>query len=498
MTWVTVVLLGGAAVCGLIYVTRREPVDPKIPKVKGGLPILGHTTLLARLVREGRLFLQTEKWVAEYGNTYCLPILGINSITFTDAAMIRQVLNDSNSFVTSFSMREVVSSLGDTILLTMDGAHWKRHRKLLQPSFGAPQLRLVHELTNRETDRLFSDWHQSADHQVEALEGLKTLTMNIIGQLGFSMRFEEGGSHHNAVARVFVGMGRRIAYPWRWSWRFLMDDQDTYEQAVKDLRGVVAEILDSRISALASDPPSLQNKESIKDVIDVMLATRLEGEAALSRDEMLDEILTLYLAGHETTSNGLFWCMFCLATNPTEQDRLREEVLKVSGSQSPTYEDIPKMTYLDGFIRECLRLHPPAPIVSRLAVKDVQVGPYTVHAGNDVLINIYGAQTDLRYWKDPKKLDPERWQNPEEGKGAYLPFGHGHKMCLGWRVAMTEMLCFVARLVQSYTVSLSEEQARLVVPFQTFTVTCFNPVHFTLVPVVKGQGVAPTTMSSGV
>eukprot|EP00123_Amoebidium_parasiticum_P014030 comp22288_c1_seq2/m.33038 comp22288_c1_seq2/g.33038 ORF comp22288_c1_seq2/g.33038 comp22288_c1_seq2/m.33038 type:complete len:491 (-) comp22288_c1_seq2:215-1687(-) len=482
MTWVTVVLLGGAAVCGLIYVTRREPVDPKIPKVKGGLPILGHTTLLARLVREGRLFLQTEKWVAEYGNTYCLPILGINSITFTDAAMIRQVLNDSNSFVTSFSMREVVSSLGDTILLTMDGAHWKRHRKLLQPSFGAPQLRLVHELTNRETDRLFSDWHQSADHQVEALEGLKTLTMNIIGQLGFSMRFEEGGSHHNAVARVFVGMGRRIAYPWRWSWRFLMDDQDTYEQAVKDLRGVVAEILDSRISALASDPPSLQNKESIKDVIDVMLATRLEGEAALSRDEMLDEILTLYLAGHETTSNGLFWCMFCLATNPTEQDRLREEVDRVCGTNEPTYEAVNNMPYLEGVVKETLRLYPPAPSFGRTPTKDTVVGGLTVRAGRDVLaVSAYTMHRDPEYWPDPDTFKPERWTEGEEvSKQAFMPFGHGPKTCVGWRVAMAEMRVFVARFMQAFTVSLSEQQARLVVPFQTITLTCLNPVRFTL------------------
>ena len=168
--------------------------------------------------------------------------------------------------------------------------------------------------------------------------------------------------------------------------------------------------------------------------------------------QVRDELLTLFLAGHETTSVALTWIWYLLSQNPEVEAKLHAEIDSVLDGRNPSFDDLPQLRYTNAVFSEGLRLYPPAWAIARRALEDVELGGYLVPKGSIVLMCTFVTQRDARWYIDPEQFRPERWlgENPERPKFAYFPFGGGARVCIGERFAGMEGPLLLASIAQKW------------------------------------------------
>jgi len=214
----------------------------------------------------------------------------------------------------------------------------------------------------------------------------------------------------------------------------------------------------------------------------VLLAAVDEDNGVRMSDQQLrDEMMTLFMAGHETTAAALTWTWYLLSRHPEVDAKLIEELHRVLAGRAPAATDLPKLPYAEMVIREAIRLYPPGPLFGREAVEDVTIGGYTLPAGSIVMVNTYALQRDPRFYTDPEQFDPERFRPGWEDRiprYAYLPFGGGPRVCIGNGFAMMEARLILATVAQHHKLSL--EGSEDVEPIQLVTLRPRGPVRMRL------------------
>jgi cytochrome P450 len=219
--------------------------------------------------------------------------------------------------------------------------------------------------------------------------------------------------------------------------------------------------------------------ESHEDLLSVLLAAAgEEGGARMSDKQLRDEMMTLFLAGHETTANAMTWTWYLLSRHPEVEAKLAEELRRVLAGRAPSVEDLPKLPYTEMVIREALRLYPPVPGVGREPIEDVTLAGYNVAKGSLVLVNIYAIQHDERFFDEPERYDPDRFAPGWEERiprHAYLPFGGGPRVCIGNGFAMMEARLILATVAQRYKLSL--DLGETIKPIQLVTLRPSGPVR---------------------
>jgi cytochrome P450 len=210
---------------------------------------------------------------------------------------------------------------------------------------------------------------------------------------------------------------------------------------------------------------------SDNDLLARLLAARdEESGAGMSDRQLRDEMMTLFLAGHETTANALTWTIYLLSQHPDVGERLGLELDTVLGGRAPTSADLPKLTYTEMVVRESMRLYPPAPGFAREPVEDVTIGGYAVPKGSLISILTTVLHRDERFFPDPERFDPDRfaagWMD-RIPRYAYLPFGGGPRVCIGNGFAMMEARLILATLAQRYRFTLAPGQT--ITPVQLVT-----------------------------
>jgi cytochrome P450 len=186
-----------------------------------------------------------------------------------------------------------------------------------------------------------------------------------------------------------------------------------------------------------------------------------EGDGGrMTEKELRDQLVTLFLAGHETTSHALSWALYCLSQNPAAEQALHEEVDAVLGAEGrdPTYEDLERMPWGEQVISEAMRLYPPVYSIARAAHEDTEIGGYPVRAGSEVMLWVYMTHHDPRFFPEPEAFRPERFTAEEEAKRprlAYLPFGAGPRACIGKVFAMIEARLLLATIVRRWRLELA-------------------------------------------
>jgi cytochrome P450 len=180
----------------------------------------------------------------------------------------------------------------------------------------------------------------------------------------------------------------------------------------------------------------------------------------MSDKQLRDEIMTIFLAGHETTANALTWGLYLLSQYPEVEKKYLEEINRVLEGKTPTLEDMRNMPYLTQIIHEVLRLYPPAWILGRTAMEDDFIDGYLVKKGNNILISPYQVHRDKNFWENPNDFIPERF-TPEKMKDlhkfVYFPFGGGPRFCIGNNFAMIEMQLIFAMIGQKYKLTLQPD-----------------------------------------
>src|SRR4029079_14683060 len=208
------------------------------------------------------------------------------------------------------------------------------------------------------------------------------------------------------------------------------------------------------------------------DLLSMLLAARDEDDGKPMTDEQIrDEALTLFLAGHETTANALTWTWFLLSQNSEKEAKLYEELNRILGDRSPTIDDVPNLKYTEAVLAESMRLYPPAWAIGRLAVEEHEICGYKIPFGALLLLSPYVTQRDGRYWPQPDEFIPERWEtqsSKEAGqKNIYLPFGGGIRRCIGESFAWTESILLIATLARKWKLRVVPEQKSGVHPMIT-------------------------------
>jgi cytochrome P450 len=218
--------------------------------------------------------------------------------------------------------------------------------------------------------------------------------------------------------------------------------QVRFRRARRDLQRVVDQLVADRVS----------RTDDRDDVLSrLIVSTAEEADPRVGRERLRDELVTLLLAGHETTASTLSWTLYLIDEHPEVRERLHDEAVKVLGDRSPTYEDLHHLRYTAMVVEEVMRMYPPVWLLPRKALADDEVGGYHVPAGADVLISPYTLHRHPQFWDEPERFDPERFDpalSTDRPRYAYIPFGAGPRFCVGNHLGMMEATFVIAMLAR--------------------------------------------------
>jgi cytochrome P450 len=215
----------------------------------------------------------------------------------------------------------------------------------------------------------------------------------------------------------------------------------------------------------------------------MMMKARDEDGSQMNDKQLRDEVMTLFLAGHETTALVLAWSWYLLGSNPDAEKKFHAELDEVIGDREPTFEDLPRLKYTEQIAKEVMRLYPPAYGLGREAINDCEIGGYPVPAGTQVFMFQWVTQRDARFFDEPLAFKPDRWTAEFEAqlpRYAYFPFGGGPRACVGASFAMMEMILVLAAIGQRFQLELVRDH-----PVETYPAMSLRPKHGVKVIVKK-------------
>jgi cytochrome P450 len=386
-----------------------------------------------------------------YGDVYFVPDNDQGLYVFRHPDHLREVLIDQAAkFQKKHSAFEQLSQVLGQGLLTTDGDVWRKHRRMIQPAFSLARLESYVETMGQESERTCTEWLQQP--QRDAARDMMALTLRIVCRTLFSYDVQqESDTVRQAMATINALLARPEITP---AW---LPTPRRYKlnQANSTLDHLILGVIQQRRASTAPHAPNdlLQALLEAVDPDDPQ-------QAALSETEIRDHLVTLFLAGHETTAQALTWAWYLLAQHPEVEQRLAAEIHQVLGGRTPNADDLPTLVYTEQVIKETMRLYPPVYLIVRKARESVTIAGYTLPAGAEVALWVYMTQRDQRWFENPAAFVPERFAPGKEQalpKAAYLPFGLGPRMCIGKSFAMMEAKVILATLVQRFHGSLTSK-----------------------------------------
>ena len=357
--------------------------------------------------------------------------------------LIRDVLvtHDWN-FVKGPGLRASKPILGDG-LLTSEGELHRRQRRLVQPAFHTARLASYAQTMVACADGLRTEWAAGPIYAIE--QEMMRLTLQIVGRTLFSADLQHDatgiGQSLTRALRLFLALNSPLA-------QLLSPVRKWGERKVRRARREIEQVLRKVIEEHRKNP------DQFDDMLSMLMHSHDDTSAGyMSEELLLDESLTLFLAGHETTANALTWAWYLLAQHPDSAEMLHAELDRVLTGRLPTLADLPALEFTGKVFREALRLYPPAWIIAREAVTAYRMGNVEVPPGATLLMSPYATQRDPRFWDDPEEFNPDRWTEESavhRPKFAFYPFGAGTRVCIGEHFAMMEGALLIATLAQQW------------------------------------------------
>jgi cytochrome P450 len=349
-------------------------------------------------------------------------------------------------FRKSFGTRMLIPLLGHG-LLTAEGDEWLRHRRLASPAFHRARVEGYGRTMAHYAEDSADAWRKG--QAVDLHDDMTALTLRIVARTLFdtdvTARIEE-------VARL--GTEIQDFYYLRFaSLRFLIP---TWLPTPGNRRlGAATRRLDEVVYGIIRDR---RPDDDRGDLLSMLLQARDELGAGMSERQVRDEVMTLLLAGHETTALALTWAFLLLDRNPEARDRLEAELAEVLGGEPVSPEDVRALPYAQAVINETLRLYPPAYVTGREAIRDTTIRGTHIPRGHIVLISMYTTHRDERFFPEPDGFRPERWLDGLEKRlprGAFIPFGMGSRKCIGASFAMMEATLLLATIARRWRFELA-------------------------------------------
>ncbi|MFK7805739.1 MAG: cytochrome P450 [Anaerolineae bacterium] len=390
----------------------------------------------------------------KHGRVAQLNMLGQNLTLICEPEIIHQLLlkHPHQLHRDPFTYRVFKRMVGEGVFIA-EGEAWRKKRKLIQPIFHAAH---IHDFTNtfvKQTQEMIARWPIGATIQVEA--EMMGLALRIICQTMFGTKIDGLVPQISQLMHQITHQAEAQLRPPLPDWvpTFGMWHQ---RKAIQQLRQLLLGIIRTRQAEIES------GATIEPDLLTMLLTARDEDGKPLSDFELLDECLTIFVAGHETTAVAMTWTWILLLQHPDILNRLKDEVNQLFGTDPVNYERVGELSYLAQVVKESMRLFPPAYGFGRTPTESFSIDGVDFNKGDVVIISSYGLHRQDEFFPDPLTFNPDRFHpdNPQLGKYSYLPFGAGSRTCVGNAFATLEMQVILATLIQSVDFTL--------IPGQTF------------------------------
>jgi cytochrome P450 len=389
-----------------------------------------------------------ERAQREYGDVVWMRFLYVPAIFLYHPGDVEYVLvTNPKNFIKSMSLRSnFFQRLVGNGLLTSQGEEWKRARRLSQPAFHRERVASYAQVMVDYPQRLAAKWREGETRDIHP--DMMRLTLEIVVQCLFSADVSSDVDEVGATLKELVKpFAAQATLKWILNNRLPTPAHLRFHALAKKIDKVVYRIISERRASGRDEG----------DLLSMLLAARDEDGSQMSDRQLRDEVMTLFLAGHETTALTLAWSWYLLGTNPEAERKFHAELDEVFGGREPTAADLPRLKFTEQIAKESMRLYPPAFGLGREAINDCEIGGYRVPAGTQVFMFQWATQRDPRFYDEPLAFRPERWTEDfieQMPKYAYFPFGGGPRVCIGASFAMMEIILALAAIGQKFRLEL--------------------------------------------
>ena len=419
-------------------------------------------------------------------------VLGRHIYAINDAELIERIHRDSaRDMVKGRGLQEAKVLLGNG-LLTAEGSDHLRQRRMVQPAFHRDRIAEYGSRMVAATLEHEQSWHDGKS--LDMTTDMSALTLDIVGRTLFSADLREDAAGVGAALTALLEAFPKLMLP---------GGQLMSRIPGTTLHGLPAELdgLDEMVQRMIDEHRA---SGDTGDLLSMLIAATDEGQA-MDDAQLRDEVMTLVLAGHETTAMTLTWTWYLLSENPEAAAQLHAELADVLGGRPPTYADLASLHVTRAIIQESMRLFPPAWIIGRATTEEVELDGWRLPAGSVVLTSQFAMHRDPRYWPRAHDYLPERWLLPDGSfsekapaapKGAWFPFGYGKRKCIGDQFALTEAALVLSTLAQRWSPELLPDAE--IVPLGAVTLRPRNGVPMVLRPAPGASPADDSQSSSGV
>ena len=444
---------------------RNGHSNPPGPK---GTPILGMALMLRKDPLAGM-----REMARDYGDVVRFHVMMQERTLVNRPDLINQVLVVQHSkFHKSELTRRITARILGQGLLISEGEFWRRQRRLAQPAFHRSRINGYGATMLDLAQNHIRGWRDGDRRNMS--QEMTALTLDIAVKTLFGTTLPEEKNH----------IGQALSYLMRYSLRrnrLPFRIPETWPTPANRRADRELQFIDRLVYRIIDERRSETNGHEHDDLLALLMGAMDEDGTQMTPQQLHDETMTLFLAGHETTAQMLGWTWYALSRNPEVESKLYEELHGVLAGRAPGVEDLPRLPYLRAVMNEALRLYPPAYILARETMEPCELGGYDIHVGSTVVISQWIMHRDPRYYDDPESFRPERWLDGLQDRlppGAYFPFSLGPRRCIGEGFALLEAAIVIGLLAQKF-------QFRMVpgveiVPEPLVTLRPRQPIQMTL------------------
>ena len=377
----------------------------------------------------------------KFGGTYAVNLGSKRLIATQDPGFIDHVLktNHKNYYKSTILTEQLGRFLGKG-LLTSNGDYWLKQRRLIQPGFHIEKIRALYTIIKRTIDNFLLSF--PTGEKVDVYPLMNDLAFEIVINTLFNIRVPAEIRHQlsDFISETQDFVIKDIRQPHKSWWFKLSGEVGRNLRKAEGARNIIRSIIRTRQSS----------NEKFDDLLDMLLEARYEDSGKhMEEEQVIDEILILLIAGHDTTANALSWALYLLANNPEELAKLR------SGTRGLSIEESVSNDALNCVINESMRLYPPAWISDRVSLHDDAYRDFTFPKGTIVILFYYGLHRDPRYWEEAAAFKPDRFlksRNAKDKPKAFYPFGAGPRLCIGNNFAIAEMTLFLQAIIHRFEI----------------------------------------------
>jgi cytochrome P450 len=390
--------------------------------------------------------------LAAYGDWVPLRFPPLGAVLINHPSLVEELLvTRQKDFIKPLTIQRMRALVGQG-LFTSEGKLWRRQRRLLQPTFHRQRINAYAHTMVELTVGTIAGWSDGEQRDIH--REMMRLTFAIVGRTLFGADLSGDAAEVGAaLTEALRALEKRVE-----SIGILVPDAVPTPVNLRLRRAT--RILDRLVYRLIAERRASGSERG--DLLSLLLGARdADDGAGMSDRQLRDEIMTLVLAGHETTALALTWAWYLLAHHPAAEARLHAELDEVLGEREPSVDDLPRLSYTNRVIAESLRLYPPAWMIERGAVRATELGGHRLRANTTVLLSPWVIHRDPRWYQRPLAFEPERWADDAARRlprFAYLPFGGGPRQCIGNTFALTEAALLLASIARQFRLELPDHE----------------------------------------